>query len=682
MLLELPANTRPSLRWPLVTRFSLVGASVGFFLGMGEGALLFSLRHAGFPQLVVGPAILMLAPLVDALVFGLMGGVLGLAGELCHRNHPRCTSRLASLGVFVAGAYATFLPAHVIFPPERYSRLVAVSLSLLGALAVAFAARGAWLSLLRQPVTIAARFLHGWQILVRWSALALAASLVGLAISQMVATTPLPHSPVNPKLVGKRPNVVMIVLDTGRADHFSTYGYSRPTTPNLDDLAKQGVLFETAVAPAPWTLPSFATVFTGLMPHQNPTDWGMPLPDGTSTLASILKSRGYQTVGFNANYMVGTRRTGLAQGFDVYDDDDGSVGANLGAITSVKVFWWLFYYPFNRPDAIARRNAGELNQSTFHWFGHHSQQPFFLLINYFDLHEPYSAAPGVGKEFGDGDRTLAQRIRAEVDTATLLIEPPRSPAEQASLLAAYDGALNYTDRQIGVLLRRLEAFPEWSNTYFIVFSDHGQAFGEHRHYGHGWGLYWELLHVPLIIAGPGIPHGLRVTDPVSLQQIFATVLDLSEASSATPEQPSLRCYWTNPADWCDSNPLVISEFDGPLANSKADDSISAVIPGWHFLHDSDGNEELYNLADDPQEGVNLAVSPDYQARIAQIQRGLVARLHSSPHPWLGESFLAGLGEDSFTLLTGKKMATLSSSPSKPRHPSNQDRDELRSLPYQ
>lgn len=659
MLRDLSTSEPPFPKWLLAKTFPLVAAMVGYFLGVGEGILLFSLRHARFPQPVAGRAVLILAPLVDALAFGLMGGVLGLGAEFWNRKHPHSASLLASFGLFIAGTYATYLPTHSIFLTGDYSRLVSVGVSLVGGLAVTFAARGAWLLLRRQPMTIAAGFWPRGRMLVRYVALTLGALLVGLVGAQIIVTTPGAHSRGSSEIVGKRPNLVMIVLDTGRADHFSGYGYSQPTTPNLDNLAKQGVLFETAVAPAPWTLPSFSTVFTGLLPHQNPTNWDMPLPDGSSTLASILRSHGYQTAGFNANYMVGTRRTGLAQGFDVYDDDDGSLGEDLMRINSSRVFWWLLYYPFIRPDSLARRNAGELNQSAFRWFRHRSQQPFFFLINYYDLHEPYSAAPGVGKKFGDGNRTLAQRIRAEIDRVPLVIEVPKSPAEQASLLAAYDGALNYTDRQIGALLRLFEASPEWSNTYFIVFSDHGQAFGEHRHYGHEWGLNWELLHVPLIIAGPGIPPGRRVTDPVSLQQIFATVMDLSGASGTLPQQSSLRCYWESPASTCDPNPLVISELDESPNDSEAEASISAVTPGWHFLRDSDGNPELYNLASDPHEKVNLAASPDYQEEVREIQRNVVGRVRASSLPWLGETYLTSLGESDFRLLTGKKFTHLS-----------------------
>src|SRR5208283_6221071 len=130
-------------------------------------------------------------------------------------------------------------------------------------------------------------------------------------------------------------------------------------------------------------------------------------------------------------------------------------------------------------------------------------------------------------------------------------------------IAGYDSGLAYVDSQIGDLLRLLQSFPEWSNTYVIIFGDHGQSFGTHGRYGHGWGLNWELLHVPLIIAGPGIPPGRRLKDLVSIQQLFATALDLSGTdvgAADRAESASLRGAWAVPPGLHDSAPMVISEF--------------------------------------------------------------------------------------------------------------------------
>jgi arylsulfatase A-like enzyme len=479
-----------------------------------------------------------------------------------------------------------------------------------------------------------------------------------------------------------QPNVVMIALDTARADHFSSYGYSQSTTPNLDNLAKRGVLFETAIAPAPWTLPSFATVFTGLLPHQNQTGWEAPLPDGVLTLASILSSRGYQTAGFNANFVEGTAQTGIAQGFGLYSDDDGSLLTDLESISVVKAFTWLVYYPFICPDYLPRRNARALTQDVFRWLDHRTHRPFFLFVNYFDVHEPYSAIPDIGNRFGNTRRTLAQRIRSEADGLQLSIEVPRSPAEQAALVAGYDSGLAFADSQIGILLHRLETSPEWSHTHIIVFADHGQAFGTHRHYGHIWGLNWELLHVPLIIAGPGIPQGRRVKDLVGLQQLFATVLDLSRGEGGAPEPNSLRCSWTLPPNACDAAPMVISELGVIPKWGAGIPFISVVTPRLHLIRNAAEDLQLYDLASDPGEERNLAGFPQYQGDIAALQSRLFKQIQASSPPWLGENYLWALGERQYSSLAAGGLVRMNWPTLKFQRPSNQEKELLHSLPYE
>ena len=690
MLRALPASTRLFPKWRLAAIFLLMATVLGFVLGACEGAFLLIVQNpAHFKEHLVGTAILGLAPLVDAVAFGVIGGVLGLAAEFCHRNHPRCLSLLAFLGLSMAGAYATFVPARVLIGGVGHRQLIEFACSLLGGLSVAIAAKLTWRFLQPPPTRVTPPFGLHWRMLVRDSVVIVAIVLVAisLAIFRRVATAAAPRSQDHAGGVrSKRPNVVMIALDTVRADHLSSYGYSRPTTPNLDRLAKKGVLFETAVAPSSWTLPSFASVFTGLLPHQHSADENVALPKGMSVLASILGSRGYQTAGFNANYVMGTKRTGLAQGFDLYDDDDRSLRTDLGNIDSFKAFWWFFYYPFIHPDYIGRRDARELNRSIFSWFRQRSQQPFFLFVNYYDVHEPYSSIPEVGKEFGDADRPLPERIRAEVEDSALgIIEDPPSAKGRAELLAGYDSALNFTDSQIGLLLRLLETSAEWSNTYVIVFSDHGQSLGEQGHYGHGWGLKWELLHVPLIIAGPGIPEGRRISDPVGLQQLFATTLDLSEAAGRpAPGGDGLRCYWTQPANTCNPAPLVVSELGGVTNGPESldDPLISVVTPEWHFLRDYFGEVGLYRLPSDCREEVNLAASPKYHDEIEALEHRLFERLQASWRPWIREQYLWAMGEQQSSLLTGKPTAKRGLPASKHRPPSEQDEELLRSLPYE
>jgi arylsulfatase A-like enzyme len=485
-------------------------------------------------------------------------------------------------------------------------------------------------------------------------------------------------SPTQPNAASRnQPNIVIIALDTARADHLSAYGYPKPTTPHLDALAKRGVLFEKAIANSSWTLPSFAAVLTGLLPHQNATALQTPLGKGFLTVAAVLRCRGYQTAGFNANASYGTARAGLAQGFDVYDDDDGTLRSNLINIEIVKAFWAVVYFPLIRPQALPRRNARTLNQAVLRWFRHRSRRPLFLLVNYVDVHEPYIMIPEVGARFGPAQTTLSQRIRAEVDQITWGIAPPQSAEEQAELIAGYDSALAFTDSQIGNLIQDLESSPEWSNTYIIVFGDHGQAFGTHQHYGHGWGLNGELLHVPLIIAGPGIPQGRRVRDLVGLQQLFATVLDLSAPQTAAPVANSLRCSWMLPPGTRGGSPAVISEFVG-----HDEFSISILTPERHLIRDAAGKLQLYDLIADPNEQVNLAGAPEHQAEIAALQSRLLERIRATTAPWLGEEYLWALGERNYSQLARERRVRAPWPFVNTQRPSISDKELLQSLPYQ
>jgi len=674
----------------LTLRFTLAGILIGFFVGVYEGAMVFFYFHHHHAHIVehgVGAAVFLFAPMVDALAYGILGGILGSFAALGHRKSPGRTSHFIALGLAIAGVHVTYLAARVWIQISRSPQVVNGAIALVAGLMVAIAALRYGPTIWRRCVSLHARFWPPSRSLIRQGALFTGAVFAGLVAACMIVRGPKAHSQLRPNEVGgNRPNLVMIALDTARADHFSAYGYPKPTTPNMDDLARKGVLFETAIAPAPWTLPSFASVLTGTLPHQNGAAVDTPLAEGFLTLASILNSRGYQTGGFNANFTEGTARTGLAQGFDLYSDDDGTMRSALMGIDFVKAFWWFVYYPFIRGDYPARRNARTLNQAIYRWFGHRSKQPFFLFVNYFDVHEPYSAIPEIGNRFGNAHRTLAQRVRVEVEGLMEAIDVPRSPAEQAALIAGYDSGLAYADSQIGSLLQLLESSPEWSNTYIIVFADHGQAFGTHRHYGHGWGLNWELLHVPLIIAGPGIPQGRRVKDPVGIQRILATVLDLSAGENGAQEPNSLRCSWTLPPNACDPAPMVVSELSMRPEWGVSSPLISVVTPKWHLIRDAAEDLQLYDLTTDPGEEVNLAGSPEHQTDILALQSRLFERVKASSPPWLGEDYLWALGERQFSFLAARHMVhnwpSLKFQPPSAQKTHVPDNELLHSLPYQ
>jgi arylsulfatase A-like enzyme len=662
----------------LTLRNSLVSAMAGFFVGIGEGAFLFFLQRPIIDH-SVGPAIFIIAPLLDGIAFGLLGACLGSIVKICrHSFPPRWGAAEITLGLATAGAYLTFLPAHAWVRSGKYQHLAIIGIAVLGgvimAVTVTISGRFLWQEYMGLGVGLRARLLGAF----RRAALISVALLLSWVLVRLVMAVPPPraHARENGP-APKPPNIILIALDAAGTDHISAYGYPKPTTPNLDNLAKQGILFENAVAPAPWTLPSFAAVFTGLLPHQNGTTWETPLPNGFATLASILGSRGYQTAGFNANHTYGTARTGLAQGFNEYDDDDGTFLTDLGSIGFVKLFSWVVYYPFIRADYFPRRDAHALNQDIVLWAGHCGNEPFFLFVNYFDAHEPYSPIADIGNRFGYAKRSIAQRIRSEMNGRPLLIEAPRSPAEQDALIAGYDSGIAYADSQIGNLLHLLETSPESSNTYVIVFGDHGQTFGSHRHYGHGWGLNFDLLHVPLIIAGPKIPEGRVIKGPVSLQQLYATVLDISNGGDAAVVEGSLRCSWGAASAACGPTPLAISE----LAAGDSS-SISLVMSGMHLIRNSAGDLHLFDLTNDPKELVDLADATEYSAEVNTLQNQLFRQIQTSSTPWRGEEYLWALGKQNYSSMARQRLVRTAWPTTKSVQGSTQEDELLHSLPYQ
>jgi arylsulfatase A-like enzyme len=460
-----------------------------------------------------------------------------------------------------------------------------------------------------------------------------------------------------------RPNIILITIDAAPANHFSCYGYSRKTTPNLDRLATGGVQFENAIAPSSWTLPSFASMFTGLLPHQHGADSRSPLPERFPTLAMALKSAGYQTVGFNANLAYGQTSQGIARGFDLYEDGSENLRQNFAQTMYGRAFVRFVYMPFVEPDWPERQSAEEINRKVLRWFPHRTPGPYFLFINYYDVHFPYFAPRPFAKRYGELPHEVAQQIDSDVHG----VAPPAiTPAEKAYLVAGFDNTLAYADSQIAVLMQFLAKTPDWSNTVVIITSDHGETLGEHGHFGHGWSLSSELVHVPLIILGPGVPAGLHVHDVVGTRRLYATILDLAQGgTTGSLRAASLQNYWSGKQDSISKATLVISEVNSPTLDPRRQNSyISLNTPQWHWILDAHGHSQLFDWVKDPQENADLAGSPEAGKVVEALERALHERLMASPRPWAGLSYLqpVGLGI---------------SPPASPR-----DRDLLDSLPYQ
>lgn len=406
------------------------------------------------------------------------------------------------------------------------------------------------------------------------------------------------------------PNVLLIILDTVRGLDLGLYGSDLPTTPEIERHARTGVVFTRAVATASWTNPSHASLFTGRFPHDLTADWSLGLDGTYPTLAEVLRDHGYRTAGFVANTRYVSRPGGLARGFIRYEDHRMTLGA---AVSTTSLGDEVFHQrtwvgrALGIRDVLGRVPAPVINGRLLRWLDTPDNRPFFAALNYMDAHaplrppEPYASRFGVRPSF-----TLRQKVAARFRPRTALAPDVEERARLAQERAAYDASIAYLDREIGSLLDELEWRRLLDNTLVILTSDHGEEFGEHGTAGHGYSLYWPVLHVPLIVWFRGrVPGGARVEAPVSLRDIAATVLDLARIPGA-PRLPgaTLARHWNGTA--IAGSDTLLSELsagaDAPRrAKIGLGDMKSLVIGTWHYIRNGDGSEELYDVATDPWE---------------------------------------------------------------------------------
>ncbi len=413
-------------------------------------------------------------------------------------------------------------------------------------------------------------------------------------------------------------NVLLITLDTVRAASLSLYGHERSTTPNLERYAARGAVFEHAFSAAPWTLPSHASLLTGRWPHELSASYGMPLDDSSGTLAELLRDRGYETVGFVANMRYCGYESGLDRGFLRYDDYDVSLGRLLESSALARAVFDNFRLRrLVRDDQhLGRKSADELNEEVFEWLADRpADRPFFAFLNYFDAHEPYLPPAPFDTRFGDGraEGRLSPLHHWLWDPAVRHAE--LTPEEIREERFAYEGAIAYLDDRIDRLLARLEELGEADRTLVVITADHGEEFGEHGVFEHGYSLYRPSIEVPLVIVLPGsVPADARYAEPVSLRDVPATIGDLlGIAGGGGLPGRSLAAAWEESRGGAAPTPIV-SELD--YASGQPDwfpvsrgDMRSLIDEGAHYIRSGDGREELYDLADDPWETRDLAPGP-------------------------------------------------------------------------
>lgn len=386
------------------------------------------------------------------------------------------------------------------------------------------------------------------------------------------------------------PNVLLISVDTLRADHLGVYGYDRPTSPHIDELARGGVTFERAIAVTNWTLPSHMSMMTGQLPSAHGVHTVQHRLAGSKvTLAEVLKNAGYQTAAFTGGYNVDAR-FGFDQGFDLYHGD------TLAQLSMEE-----------------KRRYGKgirlsyLLPSLDAWLTEHQSDPFFVFLHFWDVHAPYMPHAEHVERWSPG---YAGRI--DVLTHELVDEfnRPGMPAngdDVDRVRALYDNEISFVDHHLGQLWAVLRKLGLMDNTIIVLTSDHGDELMEHA-FGHGQALYDPEVHVPLIVRyPPKISAGQRVQQVVSSVDILPTILDLAavpygDAIASEIQGRSLVGSWER------SLPGLAAVME--VANGRR-----TALRSDHYKYvrerAKDGRitkEELYDLRADPAEKQNIFAS--------------------------------------------------------------------------
>lgn len=432
-----------------------------------------------------------------------------------------------------------------------------------------------------------------------------------------------------PAVTRGAPNVVLVVMDAQRADHLSLYGYRRATSPRLETLATDGTVFDNAVANSSWTLPSHATLFTGRLPFEHRA--GMmrrPYLDGKfPTIAEVLQKRGYATAGFVANTFWTGRQTRLNRGFIHYEDFYGNVGDAMARTALGRRMAYSILPRFGFVDVPGRKRARQINRDLLAWVDNVDARPFFVFVNYFDVHGPLlPPRPFAGSYSGlPSSRRRSRTIEIGALTDVMHVPPPDS---LRMLMDAYDESVRYLDFQIGALLDSLRQRGLLDNTFVIVTSDHGESWGEHGMMFHGHSLYNDQTDVPLILK---LPASHRLTghrlDVVGLNQIPATIADITGLRS--PSFPGVSLLDSTIRIPEDSAGVVTqvgrrSSVSGTWATSRT--SLSALVtPVWHYIEPDSGRVELYDIVQDPAETHDLSGDPAQRGTLMRLRAELRAR---------------------------------------------------------
>jgi len=473
-------------------------------------------------------------------------------------------------------------------------------------------------------------------LVVRRHALRLGLEVAAGAVALFVWGQPLPVAALDQPVAARppaapgAPDVILVSLDTTRADHMSTYGYTRETSPNLTALARDALNFTEARSPAEWTVPGHASMLTGMYPSRHgahyagewnagPQIYGrkrvFPLADDRVTMAEVLVARGYRTGGFVANFANLYRGFGMAQGFEHYDDAPGVMLKPVPhAVRLVQRF---------SPSFLKRpfRSTAEIASAALRFLDRGEQgRPVFLFLNVLEPHQ-WVLPPAPFDRWAQaipGATRLAQK-----GFFTHAIPTHLKPVEQDFVTATYDGQIAFMDAQLGEFIAALKARGHYENALIMVTADHGELLGEHDQVGHGGRMMYEgLLHVPMVVKMPGADHPRgEVSGPVQLVDLLPTVC----AAVGAPVPDGVQGETLPHVD----HEIVAEEQINPefVAHyGEVYDRAMRVVydRSWKLIATSKGERLLFDLDRDPGEAENLASrEPD---RTKELERRLEAAM--------------------------------------------------------
>lgn len=431
------------------------------------------------------------------------------------------------------------------------------------------------------------------------------------------------------------PDILLIVLDSARADRFSCYGYEKPTTPHIDRIAEEGTLFTECWSESNWTLPVSYTMMTGLAPREHRSEAYRDLPDELPTLPRALEGGDRHTILCSANAFLGSA-TGMHRAFDEFEMPR----------FEKPLYKPIFKYLLLRM-AWADKGGADLNRHILRHIAN-AREPWLAVLWNNDMHHPWVGKGEFAGKFADQPISLRRRWNVLARARRLQeFGVTGSERDLADLNALYDGCVGYTDHLVGQLRARLEAMGRWEETLVIITGDHGDMLGERRLVGHGRpvGMYRQLVRVPLIVHGPGFPRGERTDATVQLADITQTVGEITGALDGLAPTAAARVDLRDAATGagreyaiCERGPwpeerLKRAQKENPSADFSAmvGEIRSCVRGGWHLIDATTGAMELFDTRSDPEETRNLI---EQEPEIAREMLAILERWRDQarPHP--------------------------------------------------